>query len=131
MLPSWVNRLVLALALAVLPLQGFAQTIQVLLCHPQNAASTHSAGILGHAEHDHGAEAPHAQHAVHEDMSHQDKADPSGSAHGSHFCCDLAAAAAMPAFVTFLADYRCSQIATAATSRCSTYLELPQRPPLI
>jgi hypothetical protein len=126
MLPTWITRFVLALALAVLPLQGFAQTIQVLLCHPQSAAPAHSTGGDGHVAHDHGAEAGHTQPGGHEDAS-----DSSPGPHGSHFCCDLAGAAALPSFARSFADARCARVAVAPdTSHASTYPELPQRPPL-
>ena len=127
MLPSWVIRFVLALALAVLPLQGVAETLQAVFCHPQNAAADHSAGTQAHSAHHHGAaEVGHGHPAGHEHASDE----PNGK-HGSHFCCDLAGAAALLAFAASFVSPRISPVAPAAeTPDYSTYLELPQRPPL-
>jgi len=45
----WLKKLVLAAALLVMPLQGIAATLSVLLCHGDaQAHATHENGVEGH-----------------------------------------------------------------------------------
>ena len=76
MLSLWLKKLVLAAALAVMPLQGVAGALSVLLCHGE--AQTHAA----HAgdSHDHGAP---------QDSHHPNQQGDDGAAGNSayHLCC--------------------------------------------
>ena len=126
MVSSWLTKLVLALAFTVLPLQALAETIQVFLCHPPSAATEMAGERHAHSEagHDHG-DASHTAHGWHADAH-----DDSAGGHGDHFCCD-AAATALPLFAKQLTQQKFSSIAAAVeVQHDSTFLKLPQRPPL-
>ena len=123
---SWLTKLVLALAFSVLPLQAIAETIQIFLCHSPSAATEMVGERHLHSEsgHDHG-DAGQTAHGWHGDAY-----DDSAAGHGDHFCCD-AFATALPLFAKRLAQQKFSSIAVAIEVRHdSTFLKLPQRPPL-
>lgn len=84
---SWSRKIVLALALAVMPLQGVAAVLSVLLCHGD--AQLHALHDQG--THDHGS-----QH----DRRHNSQQDDGGSKDNPalHFCCNLSVT--VPAIVT-------------------------------
>ena len=72
----WRRKLVLVLALAVMPLQGMAATLSVLLCHGDAQA--------------------HAVHAQDEHSMHHDGDPDEGGATGHsayHLCCNITASA--------------------------------------
>jgi len=81
MLTPWLKRLVLAAALAVMPLQGMAATLSFLLCHGEAQAHASHAG----GNHD---------HASQPDSHHEHPAD-DGAAGGTlyHPCCHFTATA--------------------------------------
>ncbi len=121
MLPSWIVKLVFALALAVLPLQGIAGTLQILVCQPHDATALPTAGSdERHAEagaHSHDAGTAHAP-------------DQSSGEHDSHFCCDTAAAA-LPVVACIFAVPDFPAVAPAAeVLHDSACLKRLQRPPL-
>ena len=75
---AWHKKIVLALALAVLPLQGVAATLSVLWCHGD--AQAHAM----HTDDD-------QEHSMHHD-AHPDEGGATGhSAH--HLCCNVTASA--------------------------------------
>ena len=87
-MPSlWVKKLVLAAALAVMPLQGVAAALSVLLCHGE--AQTHTAHAGGGHDHD-----------SHQDGHHDKQQGDDGVAGNSvyHLCCHYTVSA--PAAVT-------------------------------
>ena len=75
---TWCKKLVLLLALTVMPLQGVAATLSILLCHGE--AQAHAMHDQG--SHDHGA--PHD--------NYQDKGGTTGSS-AYHLCCNITASA--------------------------------------
>ena len=75
---SWLNKLVLAAALAVMPLQGVAATLSVLLCHVDTQAHAGDG-------HDHSS-----QPADHHDQHPAD--DDAGSGAPYHLCCNFTVA---------------------------------------
>ena len=83
---TWCRKLALLLALAVMPLQGFAATLAVLICHGDQ--QLHAV----HAQHGHDHDAEGAGHE--HEHGPADGRD-SGTAGGTlyHLCCNLAAAA--------------------------------------
>ena len=89
---TWCKKLVLVLALTVMPLQGVAATLSVLLCHGE--AQAHAMHDQG--SHDHGARAD----------GHPDEGGTTGN-HVQHLCChytvsapaSLALPAALPDFL--------------------------------
>jgi hypothetical protein len=128
----WLTKLVLAIAIAVLPLQALAETVRVFLCHldvataemavetdSQEKAADHHHGTASHAHHGHGHHGGHAG-----------ASDDSAGNPGDHFCCD-AATAALPLPAKLLPpSYSPSVVVTAETPHHSAFLKLPQRPPL-
>jgi len=87
-MPSlWLKKLVLAAALAVMPLQGVAAALSALLCHGE--AQTHAA----HAGSGH-------DHDSHQDGHHDKHSGDDGAAGSSvyHLCCHYTVSA--PAAVT-------------------------------
>ena len=75
---SCIRKFVLAVALAVMPIQGVAAALSVLLCHGDAQL---------HALHDHGA----SDHGSHHDGHHSNQQD-DGSAKDNpvlHLCCNL------------------------------------------
>lgn len=115
MLPSWIKKLVLAAALAVMPLQGVAATLSILVCHGD--AQAHAA----HAQDNHDHEAHHGNH-------NDDGGMTGGSAY--HLCCHYTISA--PAIVTLpaaLPDFLVR--AFAPDSLHDLFIpDRPQRPPL-
>jgi hypothetical protein len=112
---TWCRKLVLLLALAVMPLQGIAASLSVLFCHDE--------GHL-HALHDQGSH----DHGVNHD-GHQDEGGTTSN-HTSHPCCHYTVSA--PAVVTLpaaLPDFPVR--AFAPESLHDLFVpELPHRPPL-
>lgn len=163
MFPVWLTRLVLALVLAVLPMQGLAGVVQVLLCQPHGevhgrhaaerqvpggavaaqaeGSASHLHGTAGrahaHSQAAHGSGA-HPQHgsasadaasAPSPDVDASDAG--SGQEHGSHFCCDVVAAA-LPSAIVSLTPFDLQALEpTPGAFHYDTFLEFPQRPPLI
>jgi hypothetical protein len=121
---NWSKRLVLVLAFAVMPLQGIAATLAVLLCHGE--AQMHATHATG-GGHEHGA-----GHAAHEhDQAAAGGHDDSSTGNASyHLCCNLAASAP-PAAVTpgALLDFQV-QIFGPAPLHDLFIPDRPQRPPL-
>jgi hypothetical protein len=128
MVPSWITKVVLAVAFAVMPLQGFAQTLAMLICLPQMAAHGHEAGQTSHSDgsagaahsHDHGGSAQH--HASHDDAGSVN--------HSDHFCCNVVAPG-LPAVAQLLSVPEFSSpVPAPGRLHYTTFLKLPQRPPL-
>ncbi|MGH8635568.1 MAG: hypothetical protein ACREUX_20815 [Burkholderiales bacterium] len=144
MFPSWLVRLVLATALGVLPLQGFAETVHVFLCQMQEHAGAHASpgAHASHDQHAHGHAGasdahmgPGHDHAVAHHMPVADRADASDGAategHAGHFCCDVVVPALPIAAMTVAkSDFPRLQPAREVLHR-SAFLEFPQRPPLL
>jgi hypothetical protein len=144
MFPAWLNKLVLVLAAALLPLQALAETVQVFLCQPQMAAngsvepglhgpSGHH-GSSGHAHdgpaHDHGR-AGGGEAGVHSHSSPSQASDESpADGHAGHFCCDLVVAGLPSSSVTVVGSPFPALEPTRDIFHYLTFLELPQRPPL-
>jgi len=147
MLPSWLVRLVLALAFAVLPLQGLAETTRMLLCEPQSpgtAGAREGQGHDGasahvHAGAHHGHDVAHADHGAGPraggDVSPSHHAampdEASAEGHAGHYCCDVVVAGltgSAPGVGQF--DFPALEAAR-EISRASIFLEYPQRPPLV
>lgn len=85
MWPSYIKKLVLAAALAVMPLQGIAATLTVLLCHGD--AQIHGAhATASHGHGDHQAAHQHEHGATGNDES-------GATSQFFHLCCNLTASA--------------------------------------
>ena len=112
----WLKRLVLAAALAVMPLQGVAAALSVLLCHGDAQVHTlHEGGDHGHG----------AQQAAHQ----HDDGNPSGGGN-YHLCCHLSVTA--PSTVTLpaaLPNFPVRAFAPDALHDLFVPAQ-PQRPPL-
>lgn len=115
---SWIRKVVLAAALAVMPLHGIAAALTVLNCHGD--AQAH--GMHDPSGHDHG------------DTSHDHGIsggeDQGGAANPYHLCCNLTASA--PSSITFslaLPDFPIQSFVP-DTPHDLFVPELPQRPPL-
>lgn len=119
LMTSRFGKLVLALALAVMPLQGVAATLSVLLCHGEAQVPAAHAGD----SHD---------HAAHADGQHDGHPADGSAAGGSvfHLCCHFTVSA--PAAVTLavaLPDF--PALAFAPTPLHDLFIpDRPQRPPL-
>ncbi len=112
---TWCKSLVLVLALAVMPLQGVAATLSVLLCHGEAQV---------HAMHDQGN---HDHVASHD--NHQDESNSTGnSAH--HPCCNVTAS--VPLIVTLLATQPDFPVLSHTPDPLHDLFvpDRPQRPPL-
>lgn len=116
---SWSKQLVLVLALAVMPLQGIAATLSVLLCHGDAQAHSSHAGD----SHDHSSQ-PDSHHDQHP------ADDGGGGSAPYHLCCHFTVTA--PATVTLavsLPDF--PALAFAPTPLHDLFVpDRPQRPPL-
>jgi hypothetical protein len=116
---AWCKKLTLVLALTVLPLQGIAATLSVLLCHGE--AQTH----LAHAGDGH-------DHATNQDGHHDKSSSDDGTTSYSvyHSCCHYTVSA--PAAVTLpmaLPDFPVR--AFVPDSLHDLFVpDRPQRPPL-
>jgi hypothetical protein len=121
MLTSRIRRFVLTAALAVMPMQGAAAILSVLLCHGDGDAQSHAA-------HDQSAHGHGSQHDGHHD-GQQDKGD-SKENPGLHFCCNLTVS--LPAIVTVPSVTPDFPIrALAPDSLHDLFIpDRPQRPPL-
>jgi hypothetical protein len=144
MFPAWLNKLVLVLAAALLPLQALAETVQVFLCQPQMAVNAgvepgnHDRfgrdGGTGHAYegavHDHGrASGDEGTLHSHSASAHGSDEDSAGG-HAEHFCCDVVVAGLPSSSVTVAAAPFPALEATRDIFHYLTFLEFPQRPPL-
>jgi hypothetical protein len=111
----WRRKLVLVLALAVMPRQGVAATLSVLLCH-------------GHAQ----AQAMHAQDDPEHSMHHDGHPGEGGATGHSayHLCCNVTASA--PPVMTLAAVPPDFSVGTFAPDPLYDLFvpEQPQRPPL-
>ena len=117
----WLNRLLLAAALAVMPLQGMAATLSFLLCHGEAQAHETHAGD----GHDHGANG-HAD-------GHPDRhASDDGTAGSSlyHLCCHFSVTT--PADITLaVAPLDFPLLALSPERSYDLFVpDRPQRPPL-
>ena len=114
----WHRKLVLAFALAVMPLQGMAATLFVLQCHGEAQA---------HAMHAHDTHDDH-EHGLHHDGDPDDAGAAGQSAY--HPCCNVTASA--PPVMTPRAEaLRFPVGAFAPDSLHDLFVpEQPQRPPL-
>ena len=112
---AWRRKLVLVLALAVMPLQGVAATLSVLLCH-------------GDAQ----AHAMHTQDDPEHSMHHDDHPDEGGASSESayHLCCNITASA--PPLTTLSAVPPDLPVNTFVPDSLHDLFipEQPQRPPL-
>jgi len=79
---------VLVLAFAVMPLQGIAATLVVLLCHGD--AQTHAMHVTG-GSHEHGAGNAAHEHKHQAAASSQDEGSTGNASY--HLCCNLTASA--------------------------------------
>ena len=137
---SWIRSAVLAVALAVMPFQGIAATLTVLLCHGD--AQAH-AGHVGTVQHDHGSpddsghghdhdRAKAGQHAGHGQVDGVGQPDESAGAANLmyHLCCNLSAS--ISTSVDFAAVVPEFPVRTSAPeTRHDVFVpEQPQRPPL-
>jgi hypothetical protein len=83
MLSPWIKKAVLAAAIAVMPLQGIAAVLTVLMCHGDSQIhATHKGD-----GHEHVDSAPDPQH----DHGATAGSDGSSSDASFHLCCNLAA----------------------------------------
>jgi hypothetical protein len=76
---AWGRKLVLVLALAVMPLQGFTAALTVLLCHGD--AQMHAMHVP--ESHDHGGADHGSHHGAPQDESN------AGSMAAYHLCCNM------------------------------------------
>ncbi len=112
----WLNKLVLAAALAVMPLQGVAVTLSVLLCHGE--AQAH-AGV----SHDHGS---------HQNGHHDNPQGTDGTTGNSayHPCCHFTVTAPAAMTLTVSTPYFPVLAFTPAPLHDLFVPDRPQRPPL-
>lgn len=85
MLTLWLNRLLLAVALVAMPLQGMATALSVLLCHGEKQM---------HIVHEQGNDSGASDHDHHAGNQQDDGGASSNSAY--HPCCHYTAAAPAP-----------------------------------
>jgi hypothetical protein len=123
---SWIRKLVLAAALAVMPLHGIAATLTVLLCHGDSPM--HGLHVAPVASHDHGDHAA-AHSQEHVGASHDESgADSNGASY--HLCCNLTASAPPSIRIdTALPDFPVRAFVP-DTLHDLFVPEQPQRPPL-
>ncbi len=112
---TWCKKLALVLALAVMPLQGIAATLSVLLCHGE--AQAHAMHDQG--SHDHGAPLD----------NHQDEDGTTGNS-AYHPCGSVTASA--PAILTLPATQSDFPVRAYAPAPLHDLFvpDRPQRPPL-
>jgi hypothetical protein len=114
---TWCRKLVLLLALAVMPLQGVAATLSVVFCHNEGPMR---------ALHDQGS---HDRGVNHD--SHPDEGGTTGnSAYHYHLCCNVTASA--PSIVTLPATQPDFPVRAFAPDPLHDLFvpEQPHRPPL-
>ena len=112
---SWVKKLVLMLAIAVMPLQGIAATLSVLLCHGE----TETRAMHTQDGHDHGTHQP----------GQQDDAGPSGDL-TYHLCCHHTVSG-VPVLTLHPAMADFSMLTAAPQPLHDLFFpDRPQRPPL-
>ncbi len=119
---TWCRKFVLLLALAVMPLQGVAATLTILLCHGD--AQTH-------ALHGPDIHTPGAHHAGHEQENDATGNDDGGAIGNSyHLCCSLTASAPPP--ISFDAELPDLPVQAFVPDPLYDLFapEQPQRPPL-
>ena len=123
---SWLLKLVLAAALAVLPFQGIAQTVMSLVCHPQGEEHT----IQHSGQHAHGGGSGahgHAHASTHSPVSDDGT---TGNGHADHFCCHVVVSG-LTSWLSPSAEPGYAVLtASAGVSHYVTFLKRPQRPPL-
>lgn len=122
---SWLTRLLVALAIMGMPLQGVAETLSAVFCVPHMHGLADEAGH-SHALHDH-------QHAAHSDDGHQaDKSDHGGGAQTAldHACCPIVASALPPSTGHVVMPTLIALALAPELSHYSVFLKRPQRPPL-
>jgi hypothetical protein len=116
---SRIRRLVLAIALAVMPMHGIAAALSALLCHGDAQL---------HALHDQGTH----DHGSHHDGNHDSQQDDGGSKDSAvlHLCCNLTVT--MPAIVTVpsVAPVFPVRALAPGTLHDLYFPDQPQRPPL-
>ena len=122
---NWSKKLVLVLAFAVMPLQGLAATLTILLCHGD--AQTHGMHVGGNG-HEHGAGEARHDHPHPAAAGNHDDESTGNSAY--HLCCNLTASAPPAATVpAALPDFP-AQAFTPAPLHDLFIPDRPQRPPL-
>lgn len=112
---TWCKKLALVLALTVMPLQGIAATLSILLCHGEaQARAVHDQG-----GHDHGTS--------HD--NHQDEGGATGNS-AYHACCSITASA--PSVLTLPAAQPEFLVRAFAPDPSQDLFvpDRPQRPPL-
>ena len=129
MVSSRITKAVLAVAFALMPLQGVAQTLAMLICLPHMAQHDHEISPASHPHGDANHAHPHDHHAgAQHDPSHDGTAS---SNHSDHFCCHIVAPG-LPAIVHPIAVLKFSSPALSpGVFHYTTFLKLPQRPPLV
>jgi len=113
----------LMLALAVIPFQGFAQTIVAINCDP---GMHHSHGADEHPQ------VHHHQDGTQRDHSHvKVGSDDSASGHADELCCKMTVSVLPLPFVVLAEPGPDVAPVTTGPSRYSIYIKLLQRPPLV
>jgi hypothetical protein len=108
-----------------MPLQGLAQTVAALLCPP-----TMHHGQKGGDSHHHDSAAHSHSHAGDAALNASD--DGAGaSGHADHFCCNMVVSALPASFASFASPDYSILAATPGLIPYFTFLEFPQRPPLV
>jgi hypothetical protein len=121
----FLRRLVLAAALAVMPLQGVAATLTVLLCHGD--AQAHGMHAATAESHDHGGHVAAHSHAPGA-ASHDESGGNNGASY--HLCCNLTASA--PASISIDASLPNFPVRAIVPDTLHDLFvpDQPQRPPL-
>ena len=126
MYPPWIIKLVLAISFAVMPLQGIAQTVAALLCPP----TMHQEQQAGDSHHHDGGVNAHSHNAGDADLNAPDDGT-SAKGHADHSLCSIVVTG-LPSSATSLPAREFAVLAaTPDVVRYFTFLELPQRPPLV
>jgi hypothetical protein len=123
---SWLTRLLLALALAGMPLQGIAETLSAVFCVPH----MHGTGVEiehahAHANHQHDL---HPHGAMHQESDASDVGGAQGSA--DHACCPIVVSGLPPSAEIMAMPKLIERALAPEISRYCVFLKLPQRPPL-
>jgi hypothetical protein len=122
---AWSRKLVLFLALAVMPLQGFAVALSVLLCHGD--AQMHAMHVTG-GSHEHGADDAGHEHGPQAAAGSHDDGSTGNASY--HLCCNLTASAPPVAVTPGAApDFRVESFVPAPLHDLFIP-DRPQRPPL-
>jgi len=113
---AWCRKIVLAFSLAVLPLQGVAATLTVLLCHGD--AQVHAAHAA--TGHDHG----------HQNDNQPNEDAAGGSVAGYHHCCNVTVSALSAMTPPSAPPESPARVVVSDRLYHLFVPELPQRPPL-